>query len=113
MKRIGPGLIAIALASALHAQSFPPGYVDPAPLLAAAAKEIGEANLRCITYSGTGYDGAVGQTAEYNPNIDWHERLIAHDEVTGETWDWGQANYVRLEPWRAAAHVVGVLRRSG
>ena len=42
-----------------------------APLLAAASKEIGEANLRCITFSGTGYDGAVGQTAEYTSNIDW------------------------------------------
>jgi starch synthase (maltosyl-transferring) len=43
--------------------------------------------------------------------FDWGERLIAHDEVTGETWDWGQANYVRLEPWRAVAHIVGVQRR--
>ena len=43
--------------------------------------------------------------------FDWHERLIAHDEVTGETWDWGQANYVRLEPWRAVAHIVGLQRR--
>jgi starch synthase (maltosyl-transferring) len=43
--------------------------------------------------------------------FEWHERLIAHDEVTGETWDWGQANYVRLEPWRAVAHIVGVQRR--
>ncbi|WP_033437503.1 alpha-1,4-glucan--maltose-1-phosphate maltosyltransferase [Saccharothrix sp. NRRL B-16314] len=43
--------------------------------------------------------------------VDWHERLIAHDEVSGETWDWGQANYVRLEPWRAPAHVVAVQRR--
>ena len=43
--------------------------------------------------------------------FDWHERVIAHDEVTGETWDWGQANYVRLEPWRATAHVVSLQRR--
>ena len=37
---------ALALLSALPllGQQFPPGYVDPAPLLAAAAKEIGEAN---------------------------------------------------------------------
>jgi glyoxylase-like metal-dependent hydrolase (beta-lactamase superfamily II) len=63
---------AVLLASALTgAQQFPPGYVDPAPLLAAASKEIGEANLRCITFSGTGYNGAVGQTFEYAPNIDW------------------------------------------
>ena len=38
--------------------------------------------------------------------FDWYQRLIAHDVVSGETWDWGQANYVRLEPWRAVAHVV-------
>ena len=50
---------------------FPPGYVDPAPLLAAAAQEIGEANLRCITFSGTGYAGAVGQTFENAVNVDW------------------------------------------
>ncbi|HEY1573342.1 MAG TPA: alpha-1,4-glucan--maltose-1-phosphate maltosyltransferase [Pseudonocardiaceae bacterium] len=42
--------------------------------------------------------------------FEWQDRLLAHDEVTGETWDWGQANYVRLEPWRAVAHVVGVRR---
>ena len=72
MNRIPAALIAIALASVMvRAQSFPPGYVDPLPLLAAASNEIGEANLRCITFSGTGYDGAVGQTAEYAVNIDW------------------------------------------
>jgi starch synthase (maltosyl-transferring) len=44
--------------------------------------------------------------------FEWHDRLLAHDEVTGETWQWGQANFVRLEPWRSVAHVVG-LRRPG
>ena len=43
--------------------------------------------------------------------FEWHDRLIAHDEVTAETWEWGQANYVRLEPWRAVAHIVGVQQR--
>ncbi|MGW4396547.1 alpha-1,4-glucan--maltose-1-phosphate maltosyltransferase [Amycolatopsis nivea] len=43
--------------------------------------------------------------------FDWSERLIAHDEVTGETWDWGAANFVRLEPWRAVAHIVALRRR--
>jgi starch synthase (maltosyl-transferring) len=42
--------------------------------------------------------------------FEWQDRLIAHDEVTGETWQWGQANFVRLEPWRSVAHVVGVRR---
>src|SRR5829696_2508255 len=65
-------IAAAVLASASPgAQQFPPGYVDPLPLLAAASKEIGEANLRCITFSGAGYGGAVGQTAEYAVNVDW------------------------------------------
>ena len=33
--------------------------------------EIGEANLSCITFSGTGYSGAVGQTFENAVNVDW------------------------------------------
>jgi starch synthase (maltosyl-transferring) len=45
--------------------------------------------------------------------LHWDDRLLAHDEVTGETWTWGQANYVRLEPWRAVAHVVGIRRSVG
>jgi hypothetical protein len=49
----------------------PAGYVDPAPLLAAASKEIGEANLKCVTISGTGYAGAVGQAFESAVNVDW------------------------------------------
>ena len=51
--------------------AFPPGFVDPAPILAAAAKEIGEANLQCVTFSGTGYGGAVGQAFESAVNVDW------------------------------------------
>ncbi len=56
----------------MPAQQFPPGYVDPAPLLAAVAEEIGEANLRCIMYSGAGYSGApvnahIAQNAMYSP----------------------------------------------
>ena len=61
----------VLLAARTTAQRFPPGYVDAAPLLAAAAQEIGEANLRCITYAGTGYGGAVGQTFENAVNVDW------------------------------------------
>ena len=64
--------LAAAFATAgLTAQNYAPGYVDPAPLLAAVAEEIGEAKLRCITYTGTGYSGAVGQTFENAVNIDW------------------------------------------
>ncbi|MGH3978038.1 MAG: alpha-1,4-glucan--maltose-1-phosphate maltosyltransferase [Pseudonocardiaceae bacterium] len=43
--------------------------------------------------------------------MDWHDRFAAYDEVSGETYDWGEHNYVRLEPWRAAAHILAVRRR--
>jgi starch synthase (maltosyl-transferring) len=33
-----------------------------------------------------------------------------HDEVTGESWQWTGANYVRLEPWRSVAHIVHIRR---
>lgn len=59
------------LSTAVLAQSLAPGYVDPSPILAAAAAEIGEPRLRCVTFSGTGYGGAVGQAFESAPNVDW------------------------------------------
>ena len=43
------------------AQQFPPGYIDPKPILDAARKAIGNDALHCVTIAGTGYDGAVGQ----------------------------------------------------
>jgi glyoxylase-like metal-dependent hydrolase (beta-lactamase superfamily II) len=64
--------------SQIPAQQFPPGFVDPAPILAAASKEIGEQSLRCITFSGVGYSGPVGQTFENAPNIDWQRSEMAN-----------------------------------
>jgi glyoxylase-like metal-dependent hydrolase (beta-lactamase superfamily II) len=78
--------ISLLLGTGTPAQHFPPGYLDPAPVLAAAAREIGEANLKCITYSGTGYGGAVGQTFENAVNIDW-PRIDALTNYT-RTIDW-------------------------
>ena len=71
------------------AQEFPPGYVDPAPLLAAVAEEIGETNLRCITYSGVGYAGAVGQTFENAVNVDWPRIDSMANYTRTINWDTG------------------------
>ncbi len=38
-------------------------------------------------------------------------RLVAHDEITGETYDWGADNYVRLDPSRAVAHILTIQPR--
>ena len=42
--------------------------------------------------------------------VGWNDRLTVHDEVSGDVYDWGQFNYVRLEPWHHVAHVFRVQR---
>ncbi|MGH7630245.1 MAG: alpha-1,4-glucan--maltose-1-phosphate maltosyltransferase, partial [Gemmatimonadales bacterium] len=42
--------------------------------------------------------------------LDPHGTYTAFDEVSGQTWLWGAANYVRLDPWNAVAHIVHLRR---
>jgi len=65
-----------------------PGYVDPLPVLRAAAEAIGTDKLRCVTIAGTGYAGMVGQQRESGWNVDWPR---------GEPL----ANYTRTMNWEA------------
>jgi starch synthase (maltosyl-transferring) len=44
--------------------------------------------------------------------FDWHERFTVRDELTGVSYDWGQRNAVRLDPYLQPAHVFTV-HRSG
>ncbi len=44
--------------------------------------------------------------------FDWHETFAAHDEMSGQTYRWGQHNYLRLDPHVEPAHVVTVRRWS-
>ena len=94
MRRTFPSLVALLLAIggasvATQRPTFPPGYIDPQPILDAAAKAIGAANLRCVTISGpTAYSGAVGQQKESARNVDW-PRI---DQM---------ANYTRTMNWAA------------
>jgi glyoxylase-like metal-dependent hydrolase (beta-lactamase superfamily II) len=70
-------LLATAAAVAIGAvtasmQQLPPGYVDPGPVIQAAAKAIGTDNLKCVTVSGTrGYTGALGQQRFADIGVDW------------------------------------------
>ncbi len=40
--------------------------------------------------------------------MDWQDRFVVHDEVTGEAWTWGEHNYVRLDPYYEPAHILTV-----
>ena len=100
-KRFAGAAVLLMLAgSTAAAREFPPGFVDPAPLLAAVAEEIGEADLRCIAFSGSGYAGAVGQTFDNAVNVDW-PRI---DTL---------ADYTRVIDWEAGTSVETFDRQPG
>jgi starch synthase (maltosyl-transferring) len=42
--------------------------------------------------------------------MDWHEEFTVKDELSGEIFSWGQANYVRLDPAVRPAHIFTVSR---
>ena len=42
--------------------------------------------------------------------MDWHEGFTVKDELSGEIYSWGQANYVRLDPAVRPAHIFTVTR---
>jgi starch synthase (maltosyl-transferring) len=42
--------------------------------------------------------------------LDWHDSFLVHDEITDQTWTWGEHNYVRLDPHHEPAHVLSVRR---
>ena len=42
--------------------------------------------------------------------LGWNERFGVLDELTGEQYDWGEANFVELSPEREPAHILRVLR---
>ncbi len=87
--RLVPVLIVTVMGASVATRQFPPGFVDPAPVLAAAAKAIGSDNLRCVTIAGTAYAGAVGQQRESARNVDW-PRIEALANYT-RTMDWEHA----------------------
>jgi glyoxylase-like metal-dependent hydrolase (beta-lactamase superfamily II) len=94
-------LMFIGLASAaLSAQRFPTGYVDPEPVLKAASAAIGVDQASCITMSGSGYAGIVGQQRLAEKNVDWPR---------GEPL----ANYTRTMNWAAGTMVESFDRKPG
>ena len=81
------GLLALTGGSVATQQQFPPGFVDPKPLLDAAIQAIGNDKLNCVTISGSAYNGAVGQQKEAGKNVDWPRP----DQL---------ANYTRTMNWQ-------------
>jgi glyoxylase-like metal-dependent hydrolase (beta-lactamase superfamily II) len=81
-----------ALGAVLVAQSFPPGYLDPEPIIRAAETAIGTQDLDCVTLSGTAYTGMVGQQRLNGYDVDWPrgERLTEYSRIM----NWRDASMV-------------------
>jgi glyoxylase-like metal-dependent hydrolase (beta-lactamase superfamily II) len=69
-------------------QSFPPGFVDPKPVLDAAIRAIGADKMKCLTIGGgNGYAGAVGQQFESVINVDWPRVDALTNYTRTMNWD--------------------------
>ena len=44
--------------------------------------------------------------------LNWGETFGVRDDVTGVGYTWSQANFVRLEPWRAVCHIMTLTPRT-
>jgi len=42
--------------------------------------------------------------------MSWHEGFTVTDELSGDSFRWGQANYVRLDPASRPAHIFTITR---
>ena len=87
--------ILLAVTATVSTQQFQPGYVDPRPVLEAAAKAIGTDNLKCVTISGTALRRRRRPAARVGKNVDW-PRI---DSL---------ANYTRTMNWEAEDDEGGV-----
>ena len=89
-------------------------HVDNDALMAFSKRddETGDTVLVVVTLDP--YTAQAGTTSLDMPalGLDWHDRFVAHDEMGGgmHDYEWGQFNFVRLDPHVEPAHVFVVRR---
>jgi starch synthase (maltosyl-transferring) len=89
-------------------------HVDNENLLAFSKRddETGDTVLVVVTLNP--YSSQAGTTSLDMPalGLDWNDRMVVHDEMSGGIgeYEWGQVNFVRLDPHVEPAHVFVVRR---
>ncbi|MBX6722097.1 MAG: alpha-1,4-glucan--maltose-1-phosphate maltosyltransferase, partial [Dactylosporangium sp.] len=86
--------------------------IDNEALLCWSKRDPDSANTVLVVCSFDPVNVAWGNTTLDMPALgfNWPERFRVHDELTGESYDWGQHNAVRLDPHVEPAHVFTVHR---
>jgi len=84
--------------------------MDNPNLLCFSKTDPGSADAVLVIVSLSSHHTQIGTTSLDLPafGLDWHERFSVTDEITGAGYDWGQFNYVELDPYREPAHVFGL-----
>jgi starch synthase (maltosyl-transferring) len=84
--------------------------VDNPNLLCFSKTDPGSQDAVLVVVALDSHNRQIGTTALDLPvlGLDWHERFGVTDEITGARYDWGQHNYVELDPYREPAHVFSV-----
>lgn len=82
-------IVGILLIGTSAAQERASGYVDPGPVLERAAEAIGSNNLKCVTISGDGYAGIVGQQRLNAYEVDWPRSEPLAEYTRTMNWEKG------------------------
>jgi starch synthase (maltosyl-transferring) len=87
--------------------------IDNASLLCFSKRDEDTDNTVLVVVSFDTSNVQWGNTTLNMPELglDWHERFTVIDQVSGATYDWGQHNAVRIDPYVEPAHVF-VLQRN-
>jgi starch synthase (maltosyl-transferring) len=84
--------------------------VDNPNLLCFSKTDPGSQDAVIVVVNLSSHHTQIGTTALDLPvlGLDWHERFGVTDELSGARYDWGQFNYLELDPYREPAHVFAV-----
>jgi starch synthase (maltosyl-transferring) len=85
-------------------------HIDNDALLAFSKFDplTGDAVLAVITLNPFGPENGTLWLDMAALGMEPYDRFWVRDEITGEEYQWGQANYVRLEPVKAVAHILNM-----
>ncbi|MET3424365.1 starch synthase (maltosyl-transferring) [Actinoplanes tereljensis] len=86
--------------------------VDNGSLLVFSKRDLETGNTVLVVVSFDASNVQWGNVTLNMPELgmDWHERFSVTDQITGATYEWGQHNAVRIDPYVEPAHVFVVKR---
>jgi starch synthase (maltosyl-transferring) len=81
--------------------------IDNASLLCFSKRDPETGNTVLVICSFDSSNVQWGNTVLDMPEMgmDWHERFTVTDQITGSSYEWGQHNAVRIDPYVEPAHV--------